>query len=206
MLGALPIYEISPGVVDLCVSVGLSTLQKCQASTAQHECSLGDQAAVVEGKSPYLFPSPATGRPYTTITLESYVAVRRQGYPQTSARTCVTRLQVSWCRPGEACVRCRRAPVAIAAGGRRQWVARSQLPRANTRSTVDADMASRIEQLRTSVPMRRIAAVVGRSVATLSRVSSGRMLRPSSRVISTRPCNPSYRSGCRCAEGWRRRS
>jgi hypothetical protein len=133
-------------------------------------------------------------------------SVRRQGYPQTSARTCVTRLQVSWCRPGQACVRCRRAPVAIAAGGRRQWVARSQLPRANTRSTVDADMASRIEQLRTSVPMRRIAAVVGRSVATLSRVSSGRMLRPSSRVISTRPCNPSYRSGCRCAEGWRRRS
>ena len=40
-----------------------------------------------------------------------------------------------------------------------------------TRSTVDAALATRIEQLRrTRMPMRRIATVVGRSVATISRV------------------------------------
>lgn len=43
-----------------------------------------------------------------------------------------------------------------------------------TRSTVDAELAARIEQLRRSrMPMRRIAAVVGRSVATISRVLAG---------------------------------
>lgn len=40
-----------------------------------------------------------------------------------------------------------------------------------TRTTVDAQLALRIEQLRRSrMPMRRIAAVVGRSVSTISRV------------------------------------
>lgn len=50
---------------------------------------------------------------------------------------------------------------------------RSSRP-ARTRSTVDAELATRIEQLRrTRMPMRRIAAVVGRSVATISRVLAG---------------------------------
>lgn len=40
-----------------------------------------------------------------------------------------------------------------------------------TRSTIDAELAQRIEQLRRNrMPVRRIAAVVGRSVATISRV------------------------------------
>lgn len=40
-----------------------------------------------------------------------------------------------------------------------------------TRSTVDGDLAARIEQLRRArMPMRRIAVVVGRSVATVSRL------------------------------------
>lgn len=34
-----------------------------------------------EGKSPYLFPSPATGRPYTTITRAWYVIRRAAGLP-----------------------------------------------------------------------------------------------------------------------------
>ncbi|MBN9372129.1 IS481 family transposase [Hydrogenophaga sp.] len=43
-----------------------------------------------------------------------------------------------------------------------------------TRSTVDAKLGARIEQLRRArMPMRRIAAVVGRSVATISRVLAG---------------------------------
>lgn len=43
-----------------------------------------------------------------------------------------------------------------------------------TRSTVDDKLASRIEQLRRSrMPMRRIACVVGRSVATISRFLAG---------------------------------
>ncbi len=43
-----------------------------------------------------------------------------------------------------------------------------------TRSTVDAALAQRIEQLRRArMPMRRIAAVVGRSVATVSRFLAG---------------------------------
>ena len=43
-----------------------------------------------------------------------------------------------------------------------------------TRSSVDAELALRIEQLRRSrMPMRRIAAVVGRSVATISRLLAG---------------------------------
>lgn len=47
---------------------------------------------------------------------------------------------------------------------------RSSRP-ARTRSTIDGDLALRIEQLRRSrMPIRRIAAVVGRSVATISRV------------------------------------
>lgn len=50
---------------------------------------------------------------------------------------------------------------------------RSSRP-ARTRSTIDDEMALRIEQLRRSrMPMRRIAAVVGRSVATISRVLAG---------------------------------
>lgn len=43
-----------------------------------------------------------------------------------------------------------------------------------TRSTVDNELAQRIEQLRRArMPMRRIAAVVGRSVATVSRLLAG---------------------------------
>lgn len=43
-----------------------------------------------------------------------------------------------------------------------------------TRSTVDAELAGRIEQLRRArMPMRRIAVVVGRSVATVSRLLAG---------------------------------
>jgi transposase InsO family protein len=43
-----------------------------------------------------------------------------------------------------------------------------------TRSTVDAQLAERIEQLRRArMPMRRIAALVGRSVATISRLLAG---------------------------------
>jgi len=50
---------------------------------------------------------------------------------------------------------------------------RSSRP-ARTRSTIDGDLALRIEQLRRSrMPVRRIAAVVGRSVATISRVVAG---------------------------------
>ena len=43
-----------------------------------------------------------------------------------------------------------------------------------TRSTVESELAARIEQLRRArMPMRRIAAVVGRSVATISRLLAG---------------------------------
>jgi transposase InsO family protein len=43
-----------------------------------------------------------------------------------------------------------------------------------TRTTMDTQLAQRIEQLRRArMPMRRIAAVVGRSVATISRVLAG---------------------------------
>jgi transposase InsO family protein len=50
---------------------------------------------------------------------------------------------------------------------------RSSRP-ATTRTTVDAELALRIEQLRRSrMPMRRIAAVVGRSVSTICRVLAG---------------------------------
>jgi transposase InsO family protein len=50
---------------------------------------------------------------------------------------------------------------------------RSSRP-ARTRSTVDSELAQRIEQLRRArMPMRRIAAVVGRSVATVSRLLAG---------------------------------
>lgn len=45
---------------------------------------------------------------------------------------------------------------------------------AKTRTTVDTELATRIEQLRRArMPMRRIATVVGRSVATISRVLAG---------------------------------
>ena len=50
---------------------------------------------------------------------------------------------------------------------------RSSRPR-RTRTTVDAEVAERIEQLRRArMPMRSIAAVVGRSVATISRFLGG---------------------------------
>lgn len=59
-----------------------------------------------------------------------------------------------------------------------------------TRSTVDAQLLQRIEQLRRArMPMRRIAAVVGRSVATISRVlaslglSSLKALQPREPVV-----------------------
>mgnify|MGYP003582774928 CR=1 FL=1 len=43
-----------------------------------------------------------------------------------------------------------------------------------TRSTIDAELTARIEQLRRArMPMRRIAAVVGRSAATISRLLAG---------------------------------
>jgi transposase InsO family protein len=43
-----------------------------------------------------------------------------------------------------------------------------------TRSSMDAELALRIEQLRRSrMPMRRIASIVGRSVATISRLLAG---------------------------------
>jgi transposase InsO family protein len=55
-------------------------------------------------------------------------------------------------------------------GGDAALCDRSSRP-ARTRSTLDGELASRIEQLRRSrMPMRRIAAVVGRSVATVSRL------------------------------------
>ena len=61
---------------------------------------------------------------------------------------------------------------------------------ANTRSTVDSELATRIEQLRRArMPMRRIATVVGRSVATISRVlacmglSSLKALEPQAPVL-----------------------
>lgn len=50
---------------------------------------------------------------------------------------------------------------------------RSSRP-ARTRSTIDGALAERIEQLRRSrMPMRRIAGVIGRSVATVSRFLAG---------------------------------
>jgi hypothetical protein len=59
-----------------------------------------------------------------------------------------------------------------------------------TRSTVDVELAQRIEQLRRArMPMRRIAAVVGRSVATISRLlanvglSSLKALEPRTPVV-----------------------
>ena len=56
------------------------------------------------------------------------------------------------------------------AGGQEALRDRSSRPE-RTRSTVDHELAERIEQLRRSrMPMRRIAMVVGRSVATISRL------------------------------------
>lgn len=50
---------------------------------------------------------------------------------------------------------------------------RSSRPQ-KTRTTLDAELHERIEQLRRSrIPMRRIAAIVGRSVSTVSRVLAG---------------------------------
>ncbi len=59
-----------------------------------------------------------------------------------------------------------------------------------TRTTLDAALSERIEQLRRSrMPMRRIAAIVGRSVSTVSRVlarlglSSLKALDPTAPVV-----------------------
>lgn len=58
-------------------------------------------------------------------------------------------------------------------GGEQALRDRSSRPE-RTRSTVDQELAERIEQLRRArVPMRRIAGVVGRSVATISRFLAG---------------------------------
>lgn len=58
-------------------------------------------------------------------------------------------------------------------GGVQALQDRSSRPQ-RTRTTVDDELAQRIEQLRrTRMPMRRIAAVVGRSVATISRLLAG---------------------------------
>ncbi len=58
-------------------------------------------------------------------------------------------------------------------GGQEALRDRNSRPR-RTRSTVDCELAQRIEQLRRArMPMRRIAAVVGRSVATVSRFLAG---------------------------------
>jgi transposase InsO family protein len=58
-------------------------------------------------------------------------------------------------------------------GGQEALRDRSSRPD-RTRSTVDSELAQRIEQLRRArMPMRRIAVVVGRSVATVSRFLAG---------------------------------
>ncbi|NPC59417.1 IS481 family transposase, partial [Caenimonas soli] len=58
-------------------------------------------------------------------------------------------------------------------GGENSLRDRSSRP-ARTRSTVDGDLAARIEQLRRArMPMRRISVVIGRSVATVSRLLAG---------------------------------
>lgn len=58
-------------------------------------------------------------------------------------------------------------------GGEQALRDRSSRPE-RTRSTVDQQLAERIEQLRRArMPMRRIASVVGRSVATISRFLAG---------------------------------
>ena len=73
--------------------------------------------------------------------------------------------------------------------GQQGLLERSSRPR-RTRTTVDGRMGQRIEQLRRSrMPMRAIAAVVGRSVATISRVlarlglSSLKSLEPAPPVV-----------------------
>ncbi|MCM3566312.1 IS481 family transposase [Hydrogenophaga intermedia] len=75
------------------------------------------------------------------------------------------------------------------AGGIDALVDSSSRP-ARTRSTIDEALSQRIEQLRRSrMPMRRIAAVVGRSVATVSRwlarlgLSSLKALEPAVAVV-----------------------
>ena len=61
-----------------------------------------------------------------------------------------------------------------------------------TRSSVDCELALRIEQLRRSrMPMRRIAAVVGRSVATISRLLAGLGL-SSLRALDPKPALVRY--------------
>ncbi len=74
-------------------------------------------------------------------------------------------------------------------GGQAALQDRSSRP-GRTRSTVDQQLGERIEQLRRSrMPMRRIAGVVGRSVATISRflaalgLSSLRALEPAQPVV-----------------------
>ena len=68
---------------------------------------------------------------------------------------------------------------------------RSSRP-AKTRSTVDAELARRIEQLRRArMPMRRIAAVVGRSVATVSRLLA-RMGLSSLKALDPKPAVVRY--------------
>jgi transposase InsO family protein len=58
-------------------------------------------------------------------------------------------------------------------GGQQALMDRSSRPW-RTRTTVDRELAQRIEQLRRArMPMRRIALVVGRSVATISRLLAG---------------------------------
>lgn len=58
-------------------------------------------------------------------------------------------------------------------GGEQALRDRSSRPR-RTRSTLDSELAQRIEQLRRArMPMRRIAVTVGRSVATISRLLAG---------------------------------
>ena len=104
------------------------------------------------------------------------------------------------------------APAAAAAGisvrTARKWLRRfeaegiagladrSSRP-AKTRSTVDEELRLRIERLRrTRMPMRRIAQVVGRSVATVSRVlsalglSSLKALDPTQPVVRYERCTP----------------
>lgn len=73
---------------------------------------------------------------------------------------------------------------------------RSSRP-AKTRSTVDEELRQRIERLRRSrMPMRRIAQVVGRSVATISRVlaalglSNLKALEPVRPVVRYERCTP----------------
>ena len=58
-------------------------------------------------------------------------------------------------------------------GGQEALVDRSSRP-GRTRTTLDSELVQRIEQLRRArMPMRRIALIVGRSVATVSRLLAG---------------------------------